>query len=310
MSLRRFASLAIVGGLLGLLAPAPGRSVAADDVPKTFTLWPEGAPGAQGNDPKLDVPTIAVFLPAAEKATGAAVVICPGGGYGGLAIDHEGKQIAEWLNEVGITGIVLRYRLGPRYHHPAMLQDVGRAIRTVRARAQEWNLDPKRVAILGFSAGGHLASTAGTHFDAGRSDAADPIERESSRPDRMILAYPVIALATPYAHLGSKRNLLGDNPPAELVESLSNETQVRSDTPPTFLVHTNADTGVPAENSLLFALALRKAKVPLELHIFEKGAHGLGLGGGRQGVVKSPPLPYNAWPKLCEAWLKDQGFIK
>ena len=162
-----------------------------------------------------------------------------------------------------------------------MLQDAQRAIRTARARAEEWKLDPKRVAILGFSAGGHLASTAATHFDAGRPDADDPIDRQSSRPDRAILLYPVIALATPYAHGGSKRNLLGENPPEDLVESLSNETQVTTETPPTFLAHTNEDTGVPAENSILFVLALRKAGVPVEFHLFEKGPHGLGLGGGR-----------------------------
>jgi acetyl esterase/lipase len=306
MTIRGVVAEALAALLLASLSS--GRGLAAE--PKTFPLWPEGAPGAKGTDPKLDVPTITLYPAEAEKASGASVVICPGGGYGMLAMDHEGKQIAEWLNGVGITAVVLKYRLGPRYHHPAMLQDAARAIRTVRARAGEWNLDPKRIAILGFSAGGHLASTAGTHFDAGQADASDPIERVSSRPDRMILAYPVIALATEYAHAGSRRNLLGADPPAELVASLSNETQVSSETPPTFLVHTDADKAVPPENSLLFALALRKAKVPLELHIFEKGAHGLGLGGGRQGVVKSPPLPFNAWPKLCEAWLKEQAFTK
>ena len=293
--------------LLGMALATAAHS--AEDQPKPLLLWPEGAPDAKGDDPNLDVPTITLFRPAAVKANGASVVICPGGGYSGLATDHEGNQVAQWLNEVGITAAVLKYRLAPRYRHPAMLQDAGRAIRTLRAGAKEWNLDPKRVAILGFSAGGHLASTAGTHFDAGKTDASDPIERQSSRPDRMILLYPVIALNTPYAHGGSRTNLLGDNPPADLLASLSNETQVRADTPPTFLAHTDEDMAVPAENSLLFALALRKAKVPLELHIFEKGAHGLGLGGGRKGLVKSPVVPFNAWPKLCEAWLKEQGFL-
>ena len=205
-------------------------------------------------------------------------------------MDHEGKQVAEWLNSLGIAAFVLKYRLGPRYHHPAMLQDAGRAIRTVRAGAAHWGLDPHKIAIIGFSAGGHLASTAGTHFDAGKPDAEDPIERVSSRPDRMILVYPVIALATPYGHAGSLRNLLGDNPSQELVESLSNERQVTKETPPTFLAHTNADKGVPAENSLLFALALRKAGVPVELHLFERGQHGLGLGGGT-AQFKIPPDP-------------------
>jgi len=228
-------------------------------------------------------------------------VICPGGGYGGLAVDHEGKQVAEWLRNLGVSSLVLKYRLWPRYHHPVMLQDASRAIRTVRARAGDWHLEPDRIAIMGFSAGGHLASTAGTHFDEGHPEHEDAIERVSSRPDRMILVYPVISLNTPYVHMGSRRNLLGANPPDDLVASLSNETQVTPQTPPTFLVHTNEDTSVPAENSLLFALALRKANVPLELHIFEKGRHGLGLGGGLPG--------FKAWPGLCETWLRGQGFL-
>ncbi|HEV3166118.1 MAG TPA: alpha/beta hydrolase [Isosphaeraceae bacterium] len=267
--------------------------------PETITLWPQGAPGALGTEPR-DTPTLTIYLPKPDKATGAAVVICPGGGYGGLA-DHEGRPVAEWLNSLGVAGFVLKYRLGPRYHHPAMLQDAARAIRTVRGRASEWHVDPKRVAILGFSAGGHLASTAGTHFDAGKPDADDPIERQSSRPDRMILIYPVIALATPYGHTGSMRNLLGDNPAPELVQSLSNETQVTAQTPPAFLVQTNEDAAVPAENSMLFILALRKAKVPVEFHMFEKGRHGLGMGGG--------DLAFKAWPELCATWLKGQGFL-
>ncbi len=283
---------------LALVGPGPVRG----DEPQTLPLWPGGTPGALGTDPNRDVPTITVYRPGAETATGAAVVVCPGGGYGALAMDHEGKQVAEWLNKLGVTAVILKYRLGSHgYRHPVMLQDAGRAIRTVRARAGEWGLDPKRIAILGFSAGGHLASTAGTHFDAGKPDAEDPIDRVSSRPDRMILLYPVITLNPPYAHMGSRRNLLGDRPEPALVDSLSNETQVSEQTPPTFLAHTNADTGVPAENSLLFALALRKAKVPLELHIFEKGRHGLGLGGGDPAFA--------AWPGLCQTWLKGQGFL-
>ncbi len=275
-------------------------------------LWPHGTPGAKGTDSNLDVPTLTSWLAPADKATGASVVVCPGGGYGMLASDHEGKQVAEWLNQLGVAAFVLKYRLGPRYHHPAMLQDAGRAIRTVRARASEWGLDPKRIAILGFSAGGHLASTAGTHFDAGKPDADDPIERVSSRPDRLILVYPVIALATPHGHRGSLRNLLGDNPSQELIENLSNERQVTKDTPPTFLAHTNADAGVPAENSLLFVLALRRAGVPVELHLFERGPHGLGLGRGAViGKTRIPPdAAFQAWPGLCATWLKNQGFLE
>lgn len=287
---------------MNLLIPLVCSVAFAQDAPLVVPLWPEGGvPGAKGTDSNLDVPTITLYKPSAVKATGAVVVVCPGGGYGHLAVDHEGKQIAAWLNEIGVAAAVLKYRLAPRYRHPAMIDDASRAIRTVRARSGEWGLDPKRVAIMGFSAGGHLASTAGTHFDAGKPDASDPIDRESSRPDRLILGYPVVALATPYAHGGSRKNLLGENPPADLLASLSNETQVTPDTPPTFLVHTDEDKAVPVENSLLFALALRKAGVPVELHSFEKGRHGLGLGGGDRA--------FSAWPKLCEAWLRGQGFL-
>jgi acetyl esterase/lipase len=293
----------LLGGTERLRADDPAGS------PTVVPLWPQGAPGAKGTDPDKDVPTLTICLPKPDTATGAAVVVCPGGGYGMLAVDHEGRQVAEWLNSVGVAAFVLKYRLGPRYHHPAMLNDAGRAIRTVRAGAKRWGLDPQKVAIIGFSAGGHLASTAGTHFDAGKPDAEDPIERVSSRPDRLILVYPVIALATPYGHAGSLRNLLGDHPTQELIENLSNERQVTKDTPPTFLAHTNADAGVPAENSLLFALALRKAGVPVELHLFERGPHGLGMGGGT-AQFKVPPDPaFQMWPKLCETWLKNQGFL-
>ena len=221
----------------------------------------------------------------------------------------KGLRSREWLNSLGVAAFVLKYRLGPRYHHPAMLDDAARAIRTVRAGGKKWGVDPHRIAILGFSAGGHLASTAATHFDAGKADAEDPIERVSSRPDRAILVYPVIALATPYGHSGSKKNLLGDKPSEDLVRSLSNETQVTPQTPPTFLAHTNEDTGVPAENSLLFVMALRKAKVPVEFHLFEKGRHGLGLGSGSKQFGIAPDLAFQEWPKLCAIWLKGQGFL-
>jgi acetyl esterase/lipase len=276
--------------------------------PEEIPLWPGGAPGALGKEP-ADIPTLTIFRPDPDKATGAAVVICPGGGYGFLAVEHEGQEVAKWLNSLGITGVMLKYRLAPKYHHPAMINDANRAIRTVRARATEWGLDPHKIAVLGFSAGGHLASTAGTHYDSGKPDSPDPIERVSSRPDRMILVYPVIAIATEFGHSGSKKNLLGDNPSRELVESLSNETQVTKDTPPAFLAHTNADSGVSAENSLLFALALRKNKVPVELHLFEKGQHGLGLGTG-WGTRIAPEPSFQAWPPLCATWLKNQGFLE
>jgi acetyl esterase/lipase len=270
-----------------------------------FALWPQGAPGALGKEP-ADVPTLTPFLPPKERATGAAVIVCPGGGYGRLA-DHEGAPVAEWLNTVGVTAFVLKYRLGPRYKHPAMLQDAQRAVRTVRARAAEWGLDPARVGILGFSAGGHLASTAGTHFDAGRADAADPVERVSSRPALMLLIYPVITMREK-THAGSKRNLLGENPPPELVALLSNEERVTKETPPAFVVHTVEDAGVPVENSLMFVSALRRAGVPFELHLYERGPHGFGLGTARNNRPADPIL--STWPAHAAAWLRLHGFAR
>lgn len=264
----------------------------------TITLWPEGAPGALGTD-AADIPTLTAYVPLAGTATGAAIVVCPGGGYGMLA-DHEGEPIAHWLNTLGITAFVLRYRLGPRYRHPVMHQDAARALRTVRARAGEWQLDINRVGILGFSAGGHLASTAATHFDSGHPDSEDPIEHQNSRPNAAILIYPVITMLDPHTHSGSRQNLLGDAPASDLVALLSNETQVTPQTPPTFLIHTNEDGPVPAENSLLFALALRAAGVPLELHLYERGAHGFGL-------AESDPI-LRTWPALCADWLRGHGF--
>ena len=267
--------------------------VQADD---TFPLWKEGAPGALG-DAEKDIPTLTVFKPEEGTATGAAMVVCPGGGYGHLA-GHEGKDYAEWFAKNGVTAFVLRYRLGSSgYRHPRMLEDAARAIRTVRARADEWGIDPKRVGIIGSSAGGHLASTLLTHFDEGNADASDEIERQNSRPDLGILCYPVISLGE-FTHGGSKKNLLGENPPDEVVRLLSNELQVTTNTPPTFLWHTMEDTAVPAQNSMLFAMALQKNKVPYELHIYEKGRHGIGLAGG------------HPWTGQCLRWLKLRGFVK
>jgi acetyl esterase/lipase len=271
------------------------------DAAEPFALWPEGAPGALGHAPE-DIPTLTPYLPPKERATGAAVIVCPGGGYTHLA-EHEGRPVAEWLNSIGVTAFVLKYRLGPRYHHPAMLQDAARAIRLVRARAAEWGLDPARVGILGFSAGGHLAATAGTHFDAGRADATDPIERVSSRPSLLMLIYPVITMREK-THAGSKKNLLGDDPKPELVALLSNEEQVTKETPPTFLVHTMTDAAVPVENSLMFVSALRKAGVAFELHLYERGPHGFGL-GAKPGAQDSNLA---TWPGHCADWLRLHGF--
>lgn len=261
-------------------------------------LWPDGAPGALGRE-ESDIPTLTPYFPAPEKATGAAVIVCPGGGYTRLA-PHEGEPVAQWLNTLGVTAFVLKYRLGPRYQQPAPLWDAQRAIRLVRFNATKWNLDVERVGILGFSAGGHLASTTGTHYDAGDAGAADPIDRVSCKPSLMILVYPVITMRE-FTHAGSKRNFLGENPSEQLVALYSNEEQVTKDTPPAFLVHTFADTGVGVENSLQFVAALRKAKVPVELHLYEKGPHGFGLGRG------DPVL--TTWPARCAEWLKIRGFV-
>jgi len=267
--------------------------------PKPDLLWPDGAPGAQGTD-DIDKPTLAAYVVPAGRGTGTGVIICPGGGYGALSMDKEGDQIARFLNSLGVAAFVLKYRLGPKYHHPIELGDAQRAIRTVRAKAAEYRLLPDRIGIMGFSAGGHLASTAGTHFDSGNPSAADPIERAGSRPDFLILCYPVVSF-TNYVHQGSRRNLLGDNPDPKLVESLSNEMQVTAQTPPTFLFHTNADTGVPPENSMLFYMALRKAGVPAEIHIYERGPHGVGLAQTDQ--------PLSTWPSRLADWLRVRGLL-
>jgi acetyl esterase/lipase len=267
---------------------------------KVDLLWPGGAPGALGAEDR-DKPSLTIRLAEPAKANGTAVVICPGGGYGNLAMDHEGAQIAAWLNNLGISAFILKYRLGPVYHHPAPLQDAQRALRTVRSRAKEFSVDPNRIGIWGFSAGGHLASTTGTHFDEGQPNASDPIERVSSRPDFMILAYPVISLTTDYVHKGSRKNLLGDPYDPALAEQLSNEKQVTARTPPTFLFHTDDDAGVPVENSVLFFLALKKAKVPAEMHIYQKGKHGVGL-------AQSDPV-LSTWPDRLKDWLQIRGLL-
>jgi acetyl esterase/lipase len=269
--------------------------------PTVEPLWPGGAPGAVGQE-EADRPTLSIYPAPRERSTGAAVVVFPGGGYGALAMDHEGEQIARWLNSLGVSAFVLKYRLGPRYRHPAPLQDAQRAIRTVRSRASELAIDPARLGIWGFSAGGHLASTAATHFDDGNGASPDLVERASSRPDFAILGYPVITLTEEaYVHKGSRRNLLGETPDAKLVEELSNEKQVTSRTPPVFLFHTNEDTGVPPENSVLFYLALRKAGVPAEMHIFERGPHGAGLA--------PTDATLSAWSGLLAKWLATRGAL-
>jgi acetyl esterase/lipase len=290
-----------------VLALCAARSAMADEkkapsvdpngAPQVITLWPDGAPGAVGAE-DADKPTLTVYLPPADKATGAAIVVCPGGGYRALAA-HEGQPVAEWLNTLGVTAFVLKYRLAPRYHHPAPLQDASRAVRLVRARAADWKIDPQRIGILGFSAGGHVGATLGTHFDDGDPAAKDPVERVSSRPDPMVLIYPAISLTADFVPKGIGRMLLGDDAKPEQLEELSAEKHVTAQTPPAFLVHTAEDS---CEHSLVFALALRKAKVPVELHLYEKGKHGYGL------ATKDPIL--KTWTAHCADWLSSRGFLK
>jgi acetyl esterase/lipase len=268
--------------------------------PQTIPLWENGAPGALGQGDN-DKPTLTIYLPWESNLSGTSVIVAPGGGYEMLADNHEGRQVANWFNAMGVTAFVLKYRLGPRYHHPIELRDAQRAIRLVRSRAKEFEVSPDRVGVMGFSAGGHLASTAATHFDSGNSGAADSIDHASSRPDFVILGYPVITFEGPYAHGGSRKNLLGDNPDPKLVQELSNELQVTPQTPPAFLFTTSEDTVVPPENSVNFYLALHKAGVPVEMHVFEKGPHGVGLDLG------DPTL--SEWPVLLANWLRERGLL-
>jgi len=267
------------------------RDAVADDLkePKSKILWPNGAPG--GGEPKMTA-----FLSTSDKANGTAVIVCPGGSYKTLAA-YEGVPVAQWLNTFGVGGIVLEYRhSGVGFHHPAPLQDLQRAIRTVRARAKQWKIKQNRIGVLGFSAGGHLCSTAATHFDNGNPTSDDPVERVSCRPDFAILIYATTNLTDKYTHKGTRRGLLGDNPKHKLIELLSNDAHVTAETPPTFLVHSWDDEVVPVENSVLFYMALRKAKVPAEMHLFRKGGHG--------GSLK-----HNEWPPLAERWMRVQRLI-
>lgn len=265
-------------------------------------LWPGDAPGARGTNPE-DIPTITPFLVEPKAgATSPAMVICPGGGYGMLA-DHEGTAYAKYLNTIGVSCFVLKYRLGSNgYRHPVMLQDAARAVRMVRAQASDWKVDPKRVGIMGSSAGGHLASTLLTHFDAGDPTAVDPVEKESSRPDIGVLCYAVISMGK-ITHGGSKANLLGANPTEDLVKQLSNELQVTPQTPPCFIWHTGEDAAVPVENSLDFALALQRNKVPYDLHIYQNGQHGIGL------ADSEPFTKVHPWAKDLAFWLAQRKFL-
>jgi acetyl esterase/lipase len=310
----RYSSLILCVALITLPTGKPSARGADAPAPSTkpsepvaqggaiLRLWKGDAPGAIG-DKDVDVPTLTVFRAPPDKATGSAVIVCPGGGYSGLAITYEGYDVAKWLNTLGIDGFVLKYRLGSHgYHHPIELGDVQRAIRTVRFNAAEWHIDANRIGVLGFSAGGHLASTAVTHFDDGDPNAADPIDKAGSRPDLGILIYPVITMSDPYTHGGSRTNLLGKDPDPALIDLLSNEKQVTAKTPPCFLVHGVDDAIVPVQNSINFVLACRKNNVPVELHLFEHGPHGFGLG------KNDPEL--KTWPDAAARWLERHKFAK
>lgn len=285
---------------LSLIATVSSSILAADDFhpPEFRLLWPDGAPQAQG-DTDADKPGVWVY-PARENANGTAIVICPGGAYSIHATDHEGVQPAKYFNSIGVTAFVLRYRLSP-YRHPVPLMDAQRALRLVRAHADEFKIDKNRVGLMGFSAGGHLTSTAVTHFDAGDAATADPVDKESSRPDFGILGYPVVSFTSDYAHRGSGNNLLGKDATAEQLKSLSNELNVTKETPPVFLFHTSEDTGVPAENSISFYLACRKAGVPAELHVYQHGPHGAGLAN------EHPAL--SQWISNAGTWLQQNALL-
>lgn len=294
-----------------LLMALPLLSAAAVPADGTvLPLWPEGVPGAKpGVGPEQNVegrlsavtePTLTVFAPAIDKPHGTAVIICPGGAYQFLSNEREGVQYARWLGTLGVTSFVLKYRLHD-FGHPAPLQDVLRAVRLVRSRAAELGVDPARIGVMGSSAGGHLAASAGTLFahPDGRTGAA--LDAITARPDFLILMYPVITMDDPHTHAGSRTALLGSNPTPERLALLSLEKQVTAATPPTLLIHTQADQSVPIENSVRFFQALTRAKVPAEFYAFEKGEHGMGMRGGL-GTA-------SAWPRRAEEWLREKGLL-
>jgi len=295
-------SLSIAAARSQAQQPAPDKDPRVDPTAElhTFRLWEKSAPGALGDSPE-DIPTLTLYSATHHDKPNAAIIVAPGGSYHHLAANHEGRQIANWFNAMGITAFVLQYRLGPRYHHPIELGDAQRAMRLVRSRARELNIDPARLGFMGFSAGGHLASTLATHFDAGNTSDSDPVNRENCRPDFVILAYPVISMTADYAHKGSAENLLGTPPDPVLAKQLSNEFNVTSSTPPTFLFSTSADTLVPSENTVAFYLALHKAGVPAEMHIFEKGPHGVGL--------DLNDVALSEWGTLLRNWLRIRGAL-
>jgi acetyl esterase/lipase len=300
-----FAILAFLITASSSAQPPPAPPILQE--PQTILLWPNGAPGAQGTEDR-DKPAITVYMPPNTTGPLTAVIVAPGGSYRALASNLEGRAPANYFNALGIAAFVLRYRLGPQYHHPIELGDAQRAIRTVRARAAEWHIAADRIGFMGFSAGGHLASTAATHFDVGGLKNDDNVEKESCRPDFAILAYPVISFEDAVTHKGSRTNLVGANPDASLLDMYSNEKRVTKETPPVFIFHTSADTAVLPENATRFYSACKKAGVPVELHIYEKGRHGVGLGrdpkwtGGEKSV--------ETWPDRLADWMKSRGLLE
>ncbi|KAF2333919.1 alpha/beta hydrolase [Flavobacterium nitrogenifigens] len=272
-----------------------------DEVKATnYKEKPELKDGKMQSTSQVSVPTLSIFIPKESKPNQTAVVICPGGGYTHLAFDKEGTKVAEWFNSLGITAFVLKYRmptdLTMKNKNVGPLQDAQEAIRYVRQNASKWNVDPSKIGILGFSAGGHLASTASTHYDDKVYDSAYKV---SARPDFSLLIYPVISMENDITHKGSQTNLLGENPSKELINNYSNEKRVTSKTPPTFLIHATDDTVVIPENSINYYLALKKNGVTAELHIYEKGGHGFGL-----GVADTSKY----WTRDCAEWLKSNGY--
>ena len=280
------------------MAQVPVTPAAVVNGPAPILLWANGAPGAVG-DAEDDKPTITAYIPASNP-TKTAVVVVPGGGYVNLATAKEGTAVAEWLNARGVAAFVLKYRLGPKYHNPIELGDAKRAIRTVRADAAKYGIAPDHIGMWGFSAGGHLTASAGTMFDAGDAAAADPIEQQSSRPDFLILAYPVITMEDPYVHKGSRHYLLGDTATQGDIDAMSAETRVTGQTPPTFLFSTTDDGTVPVLNSVMFYTALVKAGVPAEMHIFQHGGHGSGL------AATNPQL--QPWTEMLIKWMRERGY--
>jgi len=287
----------VMGGVLAA-STILGTTALSSGEDKVLPLWPQGVPDARGNGP-ADNPIITVHLPPAGSTNTVAVLICPGGGYGGLCSSYEGHDVAKWLNGFGIAGIVLKYRMSP-YRHPVPLHDAQRAMRLIRLHAQEWNIDAHRIGAMGFSAGGHLASTLGTQFDAGNPGAAEPVDRLSCRPDFMVLVYPVITMGAK-GHAGSTINLLGANPTQAARDSVSSELHVATNTPPAFLAHAVTDALVPVDNSRLFVAALKAKGVPVSYCELPKGSHGLGCGKGED---------WAAWQAACLTWLKGNGLTR